>query len=101
MRDGPTAAATATANTSPNAANHNAASNSAPDDLQVVAGSPHESEQAKTRADGDSGTKASSDQEFIFIHDTGFTVRIVPPGVESFEIQVREARAHHLCPRVS
>lgn len=35
------------------------------------------------------GDSKSSDQEFIFIHDTGFTVKIVPPGVEPFEIQVR------------
>ncbi|GFQ78441.1 clustered mitochondria protein homolog [Trichonephila clavata] len=28
------------------------------------------------------------DQEFVFIHDAGFVVKIVAPGVESFEIQV-------------
>ena len=28
------------------------------------------------------------DQEFIFIHDTGFSVRMVAPGVEPFDIQV-------------
>ncbi|PRD20510.1 UNVERIFIED_CONTAM: Clustered mitochondria protein-like protein [Trichonephila clavipes] len=28
------------------------------------------------------------DQEFVFIHDAGFVVKIVAPGVESFDIQV-------------
>lgn len=28
------------------------------------------------------------DQEFVFIHDTGFTVKIVASGVEPFDIQV-------------
>lgn len=28
------------------------------------------------------------DQEFVFIHDTGFVVKIVAPGVEPFDIQV-------------
>ena len=28
------------------------------------------------------------DQEFVFIHDTGFTVKIVAPGVDPFDIQV-------------
>jgi len=32
--------------------------------------------------------KSSSDQEFIFIHDTGFTVKIAAPGLEPFDIQV-------------
>ncbi|XP_055951355.1 clustered mitochondria protein homolog [Argiope bruennichi] len=30
----------------------------------------------------------SKDQEFVFIHDAGFVVKIVAPGVESFDIQV-------------
>lgn len=28
------------------------------------------------------------DQEFVFIHDTGFNVKICPPGTEQFDIQV-------------
>lgn len=28
------------------------------------------------------------DQEFVFIHDAGFIVKIVAPGVEPFDIQV-------------
>jgi hypothetical protein len=31
---------------------------------------------------------AKQDQEFIFIHDTGFNVQIAAPGLEPFEIQV-------------
>ncbi|RWS13928.1 hypothetical protein B4U79_14102 [Dinothrombium tinctorium] len=31
---------------------------------------------------------SKQDQEFIFIHDTGFNVQIVAPGVDPFEIQV-------------
>ena len=31
---------------------------------------------------------ASNEQEFIFIHDTGFTVKIHAPGCEPFDIQV-------------
>lgn len=30
------------------------------------------------------------DQEFVFIHDTGFTVKIVASGVEPFDIQVMQ-----------
>ncbi|GIY57778.1 hypothetical protein CDAR_281612 [Caerostris darwini] len=30
----------------------------------------------------------SKDQEFVFIHDAGFLVKIVAPGVEPFDIQV-------------
>lgn len=48
----------------------------------------NEEQDDKEQNAGDSAAK-SSDQEFIFIHDTGFTVKIVPPGVEPFEIQVR------------
>lgn len=52
------------------------------DEDKVVTGDVRDED----KRDGESGK--SSDQEFIFIHDTGFTVKIVPPGVESFEIQV-------------
>lgn len=31
---------------------------------------------------------SSADQEFIFIHDTGFNVVMQCPGLEAFEIQV-------------
>jgi len=31
---------------------------------------------------------AKQDQEFIFIHDTGFNVKIAATGLEPFEIQV-------------
>lgn len=27
-------------------------------------------------------------EEFVFIHDTGFTIKILAPGVDPFEIQV-------------
>lgn len=32
---------------------------------------------------------SNGEQEFIFIHDTGFTVKIHAPGCEPFDIQVR------------
>lgn len=36
----------------------------------------------------DESKASSSDQEFIFIHDTGFTIKIAAPCLEPFEIQV-------------
>ena len=52
-----------------------------------------QSEQQQMAGNGkpadESLSKENSDQEFVFIHDTGFTVKIVPQGVEPFEIQVR------------
>ncbi|RWS27357.1 hypothetical protein B4U80_02506, partial [Leptotrombidium deliense] len=45
-------------------------------------------------------TDNKQDQEFIFIHDTGFNVQIVAPGVDPFEIQVSSMELvqeiHHL-----
>lgn len=40
---------------------------------------------------------ASNEQEFIFIHDTGFTVKIHAPGCEPFDIQVPCSVLNHPC----
>lgn len=31
---------------------------------------------------------SGKDQEFVFIHDAGFVIKIIAPGVEAFDIQV-------------
>lgn len=41
----------------------------------------------KSEKDGD-GDKDNSEQEIVFIQDMGFTVKIVSPGAEPFDIQV-------------
>ncbi|XP_054167940.1 clustered mitochondria protein homolog [Oppia nitens] len=45
-------------------------------------------------------TVNGNDQEFIFIHDTGFNVHIASPGIEPFEVQVSAMELvqeiHHL-----
>lgn len=44
--------------------------------------------------------KAKTDQELIFIHDTGFTIKVSAPGVETFDLQVSSMELvqeiHHL-----
>ena len=45
----------------------------------------NDSNQSQTEEDQKS---SSADQEFIFIHDTGFNVVMQCPGLEAFEIQV-------------
>ena len=37
----------------------------------------------------ESGGKDKSDQDVVFIQDTGFTVKVVAPNLEPFDIQVR------------
>lgn len=36
----------------------------------------------------DAATKAKTDQDVVFIQDTGFTVKVVSPNLEPFDIQV-------------
>lgn len=43
--------------------------------------------------------EAKQDQEFIFIHDTGFTVKVYVPGCEPFDIQVSIIAQQHLTTR--
>lgn len=74
MREGPAAAVPAAEPTTGN---------------QVTTRDMRDDDDEVKRDASESGSK-SSDQEFIFIHDTGFTVKIVPPGVDPFEIQVRK-----------
>ena len=48
-----------------------------------------ENSDTKTVEDNPKDVSAGKqDQEFIFIHDTGFNVQIAAPGLEPFEIQV-------------
>jgi hypothetical protein len=42
----------------------------------------------RTKEDMDETKSSNSDQEFIFIHDTGFTIKIAAPCLEPFEMQV-------------
>ena len=39
-------------------------------------------------ANDDSEKKEKSDQDVVFIQDTGFTVKVVAPNLEPFDIQV-------------
>ena len=49
------------------------------------------SHKSSDKEDKDDSSKSStSDQEFIFIHDTGFSVKIAAPCLEPFEMQVRD-----------
>lgn len=40
------------------------------------------------KADATSTDKTKNDQELIFIHDTGFTIKVAAPGIETFDLQV-------------
>jgi len=42
----------------------------------------------KNEKDADKGKDVSNEQEVVFIQDMGFTVKIVSPGSEPFDIQV-------------
>jgi hypothetical protein len=42
----------------------------------------------KSKDEESKDPSSATDQEFIFIHDTGFNVLIHCPGLEAFEIQV-------------
>lgn len=46
------------------------------------------SEEAVEGADGEEEATKKDEQEVVFIQDMGFTVKIVSPGIEAFDIQV-------------
>ena len=71
-----------------------------PDDIEKGAMEEHEfkeayKELALVSSDGKSPTndetegKGKSDQDVVFIQDTGFTVKVVAPNLEPFDIQVQ------------
>lgn len=80
--------------------NHNDASNTstsnhknqeeeAPDStIEVINKNPMNEDSSDNKSKEDESKASSSDQEFIFIHDTGFTIKIAAPCLEPFEIQV-------------
>jgi len=43
------------------------------------------------KTNGASSDNEKDEQEVVFIQDMGFTVKIVSPGTESFDIQVRHS----------
>lgn len=43
---------------------------------------------SEKEGESDKDKDAANDQEVVFIQDMGFTVRIVSPGAEPFDIQV-------------
>ena len=70
-----------------------------PDDIEKGAMEEHEFKEADKElaivsSDGKSPTndetegKGKSDQDVVFIQDTGFTVKVVAPNLEPFDIQV-------------
>jgi hypothetical protein len=46
------------------------------------------SSEGNSAANGESEGKEKSDQDVVFIQDTGFTVKVVAPNLEPFDIQV-------------
>ncbi|XP_015911172.1 clustered mitochondria protein homolog isoform X2 [Parasteatoda tepidariorum] len=50
--------------------------------------SPESESDLPTDKKNDSAQDSGKDQEFVFIHDAGYAVKIVAPGVEPFDIQV-------------
>ena len=46
--------------------------------------------EGKNAANDDSEKKEKSDQDVVFIQDTGFTVKVVAPSLEPFDIQVSQ-----------
>lgn len=47
------------------------------------------------KGDGETAEDKKEEQEVVFIQDLGFTVKIVSPGVEPFDIQVRNYNYLH------
>ena len=50
--------------------------------------SPSASSEGNDATSDELGSKSKSDQDVVFIQDTGFTVKVVAPGLEPFDIQV-------------
>ena len=46
------------------------------------------SSEGNSAANDESEGKGKSDQDVVFIQDTGFTVKVVAPNLEPFDIQV-------------
>lgn len=56
-------------------------------------GGHDQNEETESKQDGSSDPDAgddSNEQEVIVIQDTGFTVKIQAPGIEPFDLQVRQ-----------
>lgn len=56
--------------------------------IESVSKSKSAMDKNKDDVDKDDDKDASADQEVVFIQDMGFTVKIVSPGAEPFDIQV-------------
>lgn len=66
-----------------------AAAAAAGDEVKVMSDDVRDEDESNGKVESAAGkSDPKSDQEFIFIHDTGFTVKIAPPGVDAFDIQV-------------
>ena len=50
--------------------------------------SPLTTSEANGTISDESGSKSKSDQDVVFIQDTGFTVKVVAPNLDPFDIQV-------------
>lgn len=56
--------------------------------IESVSKSKSATDKNKDDADKENDKDTSADQEVVFIQDMGFTVKIVSPGAEPFDIQV-------------
>lgn len=60
---------------------------------EVATNGLHQAAKGKTGDDQDEEESTKKEeQEVVFIQDLGFTVKIVSPGIEPFDIQVRSGR---------
>ena len=59
-----------------------------PEDFEKGAMEEVEKEGKSSEAEDDANEASGKDQDVVFIQDIGFTVKVVAPNVEAFDIQV-------------